>query len=134
MSSDAQTASYCYNDNTRGFRACTVSRINTNEKGANCARGNTTGAKLVITYRKPMAVPRTGPKPRNRIGTHTNSNMPAHLQETALSMSLQGLLDSEIHEFTGISVSTLKRWRRWPGQLPISHGVVPFCIARENNK
>jgi transposase len=31
------------------------------------------------------------------------------LKEMALSMSLQGLTDSEVHEFTGISVRSLKR-------------------------
>ncbi len=32
------------------------------------------------------------------------------LKELALSMSLQGLHDSEIHQFTGISVRLLKRF------------------------
>jgi hypothetical protein len=31
------------------------------------------------------------------------------LKEMALSMSLQGLTDSEVHEFTGISIHSLKR-------------------------
>lgn len=33
------------------------------------------------------------------------------LKEMALSMSLQGLTDAEVHEFTGISVRSLKRLR-----------------------
>jgi transposase len=33
------------------------------------------------------------------------------LKELALSMSLQGLRDSEIHEYTGISVRSIKRFR-----------------------
>ena len=33
------------------------------------------------------------------------------LKEMALSMSLQGIRDSEIHEYTGISVRSLKRLR-----------------------
>ena len=33
------------------------------------------------------------------------------LKELALSMSLQGLRDSEIHQFTGISIRLLKRFR-----------------------
>jgi transposase len=34
------------------------------------------------------------------------------LKEMALSMSLQGLRDLDIHEYTGISVRSLKRLRR----------------------
>ena len=33
------------------------------------------------------------------------------LKEMALSMSLQGIHDSEIHEYTGISVRSIKRLR-----------------------
>ena len=39
-------------------------------------------------------------------------HIPDHLKEMALSMSLQGLCDSEIREHTGISEQSLKRIRR----------------------
>lgn len=39
-------------------------------------------------------------------------HIPDEVKEMALSMSLQGLQDSEIHEFTGISVRSLKRLRK----------------------
>jgi transposase len=38
-------------------------------------------------------------------------NISDELKEMALSMSLQGLRDSDIHEYTGISVRSLKRLR-----------------------
>jgi transposase len=41
------------------------------------------------------------------VGRHISDE----LKEMALSMSLQGLTDSEVHEFTGISVRSLKRLR-----------------------
>ena len=43
----------------------------------------------------------------NMVGRHISDD----IKEMALSMSLQGLQDSEIHEFTGISVRSLKRLR-----------------------
>ena len=39
------------------------------------------------------------------------------VKEMALSMSLQGLRDSEIHEYTGISVRSLKRLRKTHRQI-----------------
>jgi transposase len=41
------------------------------------------------------------------VGRHISDD----LKEMALSMSLQGLRDSEVHEYTGISVRSLKRLR-----------------------
>jgi transposase len=41
------------------------------------------------------------------VGCHISDK----LKEMALSMSLQGLTDSEVHEFTGISVCSLKHLR-----------------------
>jgi transposase len=41
------------------------------------------------------------------VGRHISNE----LKEMALSMSLQGLTDTEVHEFTGISVRSLKRLR-----------------------
>jgi transposase len=41
------------------------------------------------------------------VGRHISDE----LKEMALSMSLQGLTDSEVHEFTGISIRSLKRLR-----------------------
>jgi len=41
------------------------------------------------------------------VGRHISDE----LKEMALSMSLQGLRDSEVHELTGISVRSLKRLR-----------------------
>lgn len=72
MNSDAQTVSYNYKDNTRGIRACYSKSETHKQEGANCARGKYIEGKK--TYRKPMAVPRTGPKLRDRIGTQANSN------------------------------------------------------------
>jgi hypothetical protein len=43
----------------------------------------------------------------NMVGRHISDE----LKEMALSMSLQGLRDSEVHEYTGISVRSLKRLR-----------------------
>ncbi|KAH9020567.1 hypothetical protein EDB85DRAFT_2152985 [Lactarius pseudohatsudake] len=51
------------------------------------------------------------------------------VKDLALSMSLQGLRDSEIHEITGISVRSLKRFRKThrqtggvPSPPPIDNG------------
>ena len=41
------------------------------------------------------------------VGRHISNE----LKEMALAMSLQGLTDSEVHAFTGISVRSLKRLR-----------------------
>ncbi len=41
------------------------------------------------------------------VGRHISDE----LKQMALSMSLQGLPDSEVHEFTGISVRSLKQLR-----------------------
>jgi transposase len=51
------------------------------------------------------------PFPVRVVSSMVGRRISDEVKEMALSMSLQGLTDAEVHEFTGISVRSLKRLR-----------------------